>query len=163
MAQSAALAKQAGLDEQQTAGPDMTKVLREFDPLLRGIAAVAQGDNEPRAQIEAVLTNLEEKGWHLSAPVQRIWAGERDEAALTAGLDDQDTQLVRRVLELVQLPADSQPAESTRDQVLASLPPAVRAAIEAGDVQAANAALAQLPREQAAAIVQQLRAAGMIG
>jgi hypothetical protein len=38
-----------------------------------------------------------------------------------------------------------------------------RAALEAGDVQAANAALAQLPREQAAATVQQLRAVGIIG
>jgi len=49
-----------------------------------------------------------------------------------------------------------------RKRLLASMPPAVRAAIEAGDVQTANAALAQLPREQAAAIVAQLRAAGLI-
>jgi Asp-tRNA(Asn)/Glu-tRNA(Gln) amidotransferase A subunit family amidase len=50
-----------------------------------------------------------------------------------------------------------------RKQVLDSVPPAVRAAIEAGDAQAASAALGQLPPEQASAIVEQLRAAGIIG
>jgi len=29
---------------------------------------------------------------------QRIWAGERDEATLTAGLDDADTFIVREIL-----------------------------------------------------------------
>lgn len=86
----------------QSAGPDMAEVLREFDPLLRGIAAVAQGKGEPRAQIEAVLPELEEKGWQLTTAVQRIWADERDEAALTAGIDRNSAQLVRRILELLQ-------------------------------------------------------------
>jgi DNA-binding MarR family transcriptional regulator len=85
----------------ESAGPDMAQVLREFDSLLRGIAAVAKGDEEPRAQIEAVLPKLEEEGWQLSSPVQRIWAGERDEAALTAGIDPNSAQLVRRILEIV--------------------------------------------------------------
>jgi hypothetical protein len=34
--------------------------------------------------------------------VQRIWQGERDEAALTAGLDEVDSALVRRVLAYVE-------------------------------------------------------------
>jgi len=29
---------------------------------------------------------------------QHVWAGERDEAALTAGLDDADTLIVREIL-----------------------------------------------------------------
>jgi len=45
----------------------------------------------------------------------------------------------------------AQEERERRRPVLASLPPAVRAAMQ------------QLPREQAAAIVQQLRAAGIIG
>ena len=49
-----------------------------FAPLLFGIAAVAQGNEAPRAQIEAFLPPAEEKGSQLSALVQRIWAGERD-------------------------------------------------------------------------------------
>jgi hypothetical protein len=101
MAQMEAIMRQAGLGVQPTSGPDMARVLREFEPLLRGIAAVARGDPGPRAQIKEVLPKLEENGWRLSAPVQRIWAGERDAAALTAGLDEQDTQLVRRILELI--------------------------------------------------------------
>ena len=32
------------------------------------------------------VAGLEEKGWRLRQPVQRIWAGERDAAALTAGV-----------------------------------------------------------------------------
>ncbi len=81
-------------------GPDMAEVLREFEPLLQCIAA-AVADASLRAQIEPVLARLEENGWMLREPVRRIWAGERDEAALTAGLDAQDTALVRRILELL--------------------------------------------------------------
>jgi hypothetical protein len=50
-----------------------------------------------------VLAELEEKGWMLREPAQRIWAGERHAEALTEGLDVQDTALVRRVLELVEV------------------------------------------------------------
>lgn len=82
-------------------GPDMAEVLREFEPLLQGIAAAA-ADASQRAEIEPVLANLEEKGWRLCDPAHRLWAGERDAAALTAGLDDQDAALVRRILELVE-------------------------------------------------------------
>ena len=48
-----------------------------------------------------MLPQLESKGWQISAAVQRIWAGERDTAALTDGLDSQDAALIRRVLELL--------------------------------------------------------------
>ncbi len=37
----------------------------------------------------------------LRAPVERIWAGERDAAALTRGLDAQDTALIGRILALI--------------------------------------------------------------
>lgn len=48
------------------------------------------------------------------------------------------------------------------DQVLANLPPAVRAAIEARDQQAFQAALEALPAEQLKGVVEQLRAAGIL-
>ena len=48
-----------------------------------------------------MLNTLETKGWHLGEAVQRIWAGERDAASMTAGLDEQDSALVRRVLEII--------------------------------------------------------------
>ena len=53
------------------------------------------------AAIEAALPQYEANGWRLSDAVQRIWAGERELATLTAGLDASDTHLIARVLELV--------------------------------------------------------------
>jgi hypothetical protein len=71
---------------------------------LQSIAAVARGNTELRAEIEALLSQLEEKGWQLSSAVQRIWAGERDAETLTAGIDANSAALVRRVLELLEAP-----------------------------------------------------------
>jgi len=68
---------------------------------LEAIAAVARGVDGPRAQIEAMLPQLEENGWHLTDAVHRLWAGERDPTALTAGIDDQDAALVRHILQLL--------------------------------------------------------------
>jgi len=81
--------------------PDIGLLLREWEPLLRDIARVVRGDAEQRAEIEQVLAHLEQGGWMLREPVEHIWAGERDRAKLTAGLDIHDTVLVTRVLELV--------------------------------------------------------------
>ncbi len=50
-----------------------------------------------------------------------------------------------------------------RQEELASLPDAVRAAIKAGNLDALRAALAELPETEAMVIIQQLRDAGMIG
>ena len=79
----------------------MTQVLQQFEPLLQGIAAAVK-DEGLRAQIEPVLANLEQNGWRLTEAVHRIWAGERDAEALTAGIDGNSAQLVRRVLELLE-------------------------------------------------------------
>lgn len=84
------------------AGPDVEQVLRNFGPLLRGIAAVARGDDEPRAVIEAALPELEANGWRLTAATERIWAGERAAEALTAAVDPNSARLIRRILELVE-------------------------------------------------------------
>jgi hypothetical protein len=81
-------------------GPDLTEVLHQFEPLLQGIAA-AVDDEGLRAQLEPVLADMEQKGWKLTAAVQGIWNGERDAEALTAGLDAQDSALVRRLLEML--------------------------------------------------------------
>ena len=80
----------------------MQEVLRNFEPLLQAIAEVARGNSESRAQLEEMLQQLEENGWHIASAVERIWAGERDSDALTEGLDEQDAALVRRILELLE-------------------------------------------------------------
>jgi hypothetical protein len=99
--QMADLAGEAGIQVPQQAGPDMAQVLQEFEPLLQAIAAAAS-EESLRAEIERLLAGLEEKGWMLSDPVQRIWAGERDAAKLTEGIDPNSAQLVHRVLELLE-------------------------------------------------------------
>ena len=91
--------REAGLI-QSPAGPDLTQVLHEFEPLLQDIAA-AVNDEELRAEVEPELADLEQEGWRLTEAVHRIWAGEQDAEALTAGLAEPDTALVRRVLELL--------------------------------------------------------------
>jgi len=80
---------------------ELQAILAKFEPLLQDIAAVARGDQGKREEIEALLPKLEEKGWRIAEAARRIWAGERDPVALAAGLDEQDSALVRRVLELV--------------------------------------------------------------
>jgi len=80
------------------------KTLEQFEPLLQSIAAVATGtvDAVTRAKLEAERSNLEQTGWRLVAIVlQRIWAGERDAAALVRGLDNNSAALIHRILALI--------------------------------------------------------------
>jgi hypothetical protein len=83
---------------EQDAPPSMTDVLANFEPLLQAAADVALGDHGARAEVEQVLDEIESRGWQIAAPIRRIWAGERDTDALTAGLDDQDALLVMSLL-----------------------------------------------------------------
>jgi tetratricopeptide (TPR) repeat protein len=85
----------------ESRAPDIAQVLQQFEPLLRAIANVARGDESQRAEIEQLLPQLASQGWQLSAPVARIWRGEREADALTAGIDPNSAQVVRRILEMV--------------------------------------------------------------
>lgn len=76
--------------------------VRQFEPLLQAIAAVARGDEAERADVEIALEDLERKGWRVRRPVQKIWGGERRPGPLLYGLDPSDTALVRRVLEILE-------------------------------------------------------------
>ena len=69
--------------------------------MLRDFAAVANGDEGPRAKVEQALIQFEQDGWRLMGPVSLLWRGERDEAVLAQGLDEQDARLVKRILELL--------------------------------------------------------------
>ncbi len=146
-------------------GPDMAEVLRQFEPLLRGIAAVARGDEGPREAVVAELARMEQGGWMLRGPVERIWAGERDRDALVEGLDEQDTLLVERVLELIDAPAEETgPLPLAQSPTGAGegeegLPPAVQAAIASGDQGALQEALGALSAEERARVEALLREA----
>ena len=50
------------------------------------------------AAVEEALPQFEQDGWRITDPIRRIWAGERNEIALTAKLDDSATLLVREIL-----------------------------------------------------------------
>ncbi len=80
---------------------EAAEAVKQFEPLLQGIAAVARGEEGERAEIEATLGDLERKGWRLRRSVEKIWAGERRVAPLTQNLDDLDRALVERVLQLL--------------------------------------------------------------
>ena len=102
-ARLAEAARQAGVSTPQQAGPDMEEVLKALEPLLQAVAAVARGEEGELsgAEIAELLPQLEEKGWMLREPVKRIWAGEREEATLTVGLDPNSARLVRRLLAIL--------------------------------------------------------------
>jgi hypothetical protein len=85
----------------QLVAEERRRRLGGFEPLLQRIAT-AVNDEAPRAQIDQELSRVEEKGWRLTDPVHRIWAGERDAAALTVRLSDLQTSMIRRVLELLE-------------------------------------------------------------
>jgi hypothetical protein len=82
-----------------------------FRPLIRVIAAVAHGDQTRRAEVEYLLPQIDNNGWHIAAAVQRIWAGERDLAGLTAGLDANSAAIVGAILSAVE---HDQPDEDER-------------------------------------------------
>jgi len=155
---------------------EIARILQQFDPLLRAIAAVANGDERERKEIEELLPKLQEGNWQISDAVQRIWNGERDAESLTQGLDEQDSALVRRVLEYVDAmgrgealaqtnapPAANAPANASPQRHDTPIPPSVVAALQAQDVEALQRALNELPEEQAIEIIQKLRDAGIIG
>lgn len=89
-----------------TEGDRTARLLEQFEPVLQGFAAVAHGNNEPRAALESLLSDLAGQGFELTEPVRRIWAGERNESELVAGLDAVDSRLVARLLEILSRSAD---------------------------------------------------------
>lgn len=82
-------------------GEHNTNLLSRFEPILLAIAAVARGDDSSRSDLEELLPKLESKGFKLVDPVQRIWAGEREAAVLVRDLDEADSLLVLRLLDLL--------------------------------------------------------------
>jgi hypothetical protein len=121
-----------------------------FAALLRDIAIVATGDDGPRHGVEQALLQMEQSGWMLRGPVERIWAGERDQVSLSVGLDDQDTLLVERALEVLRQYETGE--RRTPAQVFAKLPEAVRVALEQRDLAAFEDALAALADEERARV-----------
>ena len=82
--------------------PEADLLMTDFEPLVLATASVANGNEKARPQLEALLADLDEQGWHLSAAIQRIWSGEHDISTLSVGLSRQDRQIIQRILQLLE-------------------------------------------------------------
>lgn len=89
------------IEQVRTAEENQKQLIQQFDPLLQRIAAAASGDSESRAVVAAVLPRLEAKGWQLSAAVEALLDGERNQDVLVASSQPQSASLIVRVLELL--------------------------------------------------------------
>jgi hypothetical protein len=124
---------------------------RQHGQLITDIATAAKGDMQARQAVQEMLPKLEEDGWHIANATQRIWAGEREWDSLVEDLDRQDALLILRVLETIARPAEVQ--SITPEEVIASLPVAIREAMERGDQSAVEKAFEALsPNEQQAVV-----------
>jgi hypothetical protein len=66
--------------------------------VIEAIVAAAGGHAQARAVVEGLFEQFERGGWRVVEPIRRIWAGEWDEAALTAGIDPSSALIVREIL-----------------------------------------------------------------
>lgn len=83
---------------------EIANVIQQFEPLVQAIAIAAEDTTQHDEIMETLAeleTNLEIGNWEFRQVVQRIWAGERDITTLTARLDEKDTALVQRVLDII--------------------------------------------------------------
>ncbi len=72
---------------------------QQFASLITDVVAAAHGDAQARAKVMKELPAGEQRGWHISEGIQRIWQGERDGQALTEDLDAGSALVLLRVLE----------------------------------------------------------------
>jgi hypothetical protein len=100
------MAKMLAMADQIPQSPDNPVVphslMQEFEPFLQEIAAIANGEERLRKDVEDEFEMLEQIGFHLRDASHRIWQGERDAATLTANLDEMSAALVERVLAIVE-------------------------------------------------------------
>ncbi len=85
-----------------------------FAPLIEVIAAIAHGDATRRAEVEFLLPQIDNNGWIIQTAVERIWAGERDFAQLSAGLDTNSAAIVQAILVAVSQAPDPEEARLTK-------------------------------------------------
>ncbi len=110
---------------------------QQHGKLIAAIAAAEQGDTQAREAVEAAS--------------RRIWSGERDWDALVEGLGSEEALLILRVLETIAQPAETQ--GKTPEQMIASLPASIRAAMEQGNQAALQQAFDSLSSEEQQVVV----------
>ncbi len=154
----------------------LAHITQLFEEHLYTFATIAAGDTTYQQAMVAYLIDWEKGGWHLKDSIERLWNGERDIATLTERLDVHDAAFIRRVLEtltaftsIVTLteglepkpkiltphqraleiyPLFSDAGDKDPEQIIRSLPRAIREAIEHGDNMAFLQALQELSSEE---------------
>ena len=81
-----------------TSGPAPAEILQQFAPVIAAVVAATRGHRAARAQVESLFDTLTQGGWQIVEPIQRIWAGERDETTLTANIDPNSALIIREIL-----------------------------------------------------------------
>jgi tetratricopeptide (TPR) repeat protein len=84
--------------ETVSSGLSPDQILQQFAQVIEAVVAAAHGNRQARAAVEEALPQLKRNGWRITDPIQRIWQGERDETALTAGIDSNSALIIREIL-----------------------------------------------------------------
>jgi hypothetical protein len=66
--------------------------------VIEAVVSAVGGHAQARAAVEAAFGQFERGNWRIVEPIQHIWAGKRDETALTAGIDPNSALIVREIL-----------------------------------------------------------------
>ena len=93
----------------------LAPILERFQPVIAAVVASCEGDEQAKAQVEGLFDTFRQGNWQIVDAIQRIWAGERDEEALTADIDYNSRAIVHAIL-----------SQLSREQ--APTPPAAQAA-----------------------------------
>lgn len=100
--------------------PEREQQIRQSHALLIHQVVKACQNADAVAELEPLLEMASANGWHaLVAAIRRILAGQRDKAVL-AGLDDEDSVIIRAVLQGLQSPATLPDLDRRPDPALAA-------------------------------------------
>ncbi|NLE45218.1 MAG: serine/threonine protein kinase [Chloroflexi bacterium] len=84
--------------ESLASGPSSSQILAGFGPLIECVVAAERGDRSARAAAESALEMLPEDAHKFVYRVKRIMTGERDEDALTVGIEPYIAIILREML-----------------------------------------------------------------
>ena len=81
-------------------GPNPAEILGRCAPVIAAAVAAGRGDRNARGQLEGAFDMATQNGLilALTESIRRIWAGERDAASLTTGIDPNSALIVREIL-----------------------------------------------------------------
>ena len=77
---------------------ELAPILKQFQQVIAAVVAGCQGSEQARAQVAALFDTFRQGNWQIVDAIQRIWAGERDEEALTDKIDYNSRAIVRAIL-----------------------------------------------------------------